>query len=453
MSMRFRVLIPAVLSAALLPLLAGCGGAGEAGSAASAVPASALAYVSVDTSFEGDQWRAVSGLLAEFPDGEGLLDDLLERATAEAGLESDADLRAALGPEVALVVLDVPADPEAEPPLVVLTKPEDEDAFAELLEGDDAVRAEVQGWQVVAQTEADLDRYREALEGPSLEESEEFAEAMDDLPAEALARIYVNGAELTEALSELQAGAVPMPLGFAGADTGSLGAALVAEDDGVRLEGRALATGDAETPRPEPFESELVEEVPADVLAFVSFSDLGGALTGAGGLGLEMLGLDTAEIGELFAGETAVFVRAGRGEPDVTLVTEVEDEAAALATVERLVGTAAPWAGTIAYEAFDGLLVVSTSKSEIAAVRGDGARLDQDDSFEAALDAAGMPDETTGFGYVDVQAAVPLFLPPAALEGFEAAAAAAYLEPLGGLVFWGSDGGDAQRFSLFLGIE
>jgi hypothetical protein len=454
MSMGFRrVLIPALLAAALLPLLAGCGNTGEAGSAASAVPASAVAYISVDTSFEGDQWRAVSGLLAEFPDGEGLLEDLLEKATAEAGLESDADLRAALGPEVALVVLDLPSDPDSEPPLVVLTKPEDEDAFTELLEGEDAARAEVQGWQAVAQTEADLDRYRDALEGPSLEESEEFAEAMDDLPADALARIYVNGEALTEAFSELPAGAGPIPFGFAGADAGSLGAALVAEDDGVRLEGRAPAAGDAETPRPEPFESELVEEVPADVLAFVSFADLGGALTGAGGLGLEMLGLDTAEIGELFAGETAVFVRAGRGEPDVTLVTEVEDESAALATVEGLVGTAAPWAGTIAYEAFDGLLVVSTSKSEIAAVRGDGPRLDQDDGFEAALDAAGMPDETTGFGYVDVQAAVPLFLPPAALGGFEAAAAAAYLEPLGGLVFWGSDGGDAQRFSLFLGID
>jgi len=49
-------------------------------------------------------------------------------------------------------------------------------------------------------------------------------------------------------------------------------------------------------------ESELVEEVPGGVLAFVSFADLGGALTGAGGLGLEMLGLDTAEIAQLFAG-------------------------------------------------------------------------------------------------------------------------------------------------------
>jgi len=137
----------------------------------------------------------------------------------------------------------------------------------------------------------------------------------------------------------------------------------------------------------------------------------------------------------------------------VTLVTQVEDEAAALATVERLVGTAAPWAGTIVYDAFDGLLVVSTSQSEIAAVRDDGPRLEQDDRFEAAMAAAGMPDETTGFGYVDVQAAAPFFLGPGAPEGIEAAALAAYLEPLGGVVFWGSNAGDAQRFSLFLAID
>ena len=62
-----------------------------------------------------------------------------------------------------------------------------------------------------------------------------------------------------------------------------------------------------------------------------------------------------------------------------------------------------------------------------------------------------MPDETTGFGYVDVQAAVPLV---AGLEapGAEAALPGAYLEPLGGLVFWGESSGDVQRFSLFVGI-
>ena len=131
-----RIISGLLAAAALAVAAAGCGETGAAGSADSVVPASALAYVSVDSSFEGDQWRAVSGLLEEVPDGEGLLEDLLEKATAEAGLEGDPDLRNALGPEVALVVLEVPTDPEADPPVVILTKPDDEDAFAQLFEGD-----------------------------------------------------------------------------------------------------------------------------------------------------------------------------------------------------------------------------------------------------------------------------------------------------------------------------
>ena len=38
------------------------------------------------------------------------------------------------------------------------------------------------------------------------------------------------------------------------------------------------------------------------------------------------------------------------------------------------------------------------------------------------------------------------------LAGAEQAIPAEYLEPLGGLVFWGEGSGDVQRFTLFLGI-
>jgi hypothetical protein len=444
--------IPGLLATAVLAaVLAGCGQTGAAGSAASAVPESALAYVSVDTSFEGGQWRAVSGLLEKFPDGEGLLEELLEKASAEAGLESDSDLRAALGPEVAVVVLEAPTGAGDDPPVVILTKPEGEDAFAELVEGADGARAEVRGWQAVAETEADLERYREALDAGSLEGTDAFAEAMDDLPAEALARVYVNGAALAEAASDLQPGAVPMPFDLAGG-TGSLGAALVAEDDGVRVEGRAVATGETDAPELETFESELVEEVPAGAVAFLAFNDLGSALEQFGeslGAGAAPLPFDLGEVTGLLSGEIALYVRPG---PAVTLVAEVEDEAAALATVESLLGLAGGRAPVV-YDAFDGLLAVSNSQKELDDLRGDGPRLDQDDRFEAALAAAGMPDETSGFGYVDVRAAVPLVAGLAPAEGAPDALPDEYLEPLGGLVFWGEGSGDTQRFSLFLAVD
>ncbi len=454
--MRF---VPALLAAALL-VVVGCARSDASGGAASAVPDDVAVYISVDTSFDGDQWGAVSDLLEKLPDGEGAFEELLDDATAEAGLEGDAELRDALGPEVAFAVLGGPHDAGSEPPVVMLTQPEKENAFEQLLEQGDAVHAEVSGWQVVARDEAVLDQYQDALEGPSLEDSDSFAEAMDDLPEDSLARLYANGEALAEAVPELQAGLQQSPFGFAAADAGaSVGAALRVEDEGVRVEGRRVPTGDGGLPESEAYEADLVEEVPAGAIAFVSFNDLGGALSEyAGALGGAELGgaeaglppFDLKEVGALFSGETAVYVRPG---PTVTLVTQVEDEAAALFAARALVGLAGAKTPLV-YDAFDGLLAVSNSEQELAALRGDGPRLDQDDRFEQALDAAGKPDETTGFGYVDVQAAAPLFLGLKASEGAAAAAAdEAYLDSLGGAVFWSTTSDEVQRFSIFLGID
>jgi hypothetical protein len=443
-----------LLVAGLLPVAAGCGGSGTAGGAASLVPADVAVYVSVDTSFEGGQWRTVAGLLEKFPDGEGALEDLLDEAAEEAGLDGDADLRGALGPEVAFAVLAAPLGTGEEPPVVLLTQPDDLDAWEQLFEDGDEARAEVRGWQVVAENEAVLDRYRDALEGPSLEESEEFTEAMDDLPADALARLYADGEALAGAVPQVPGGLQQLPFGAAAGADATVGAALRAEDDGVRIEGRVLPGEEGAVPEAEAYRSELVEEVPAGAVAFLSFSNLGTALTeyadmlGGGAQGA-FLPFDLDAVGALLQGETAVYVSQ---EPAVTLVTEVEDEAAALQTVDALVGLAGKEA-PIVYDAFDGLLVVSSSQQALAALRSDGPRLDQDDRFEAALADAGMPAETAGFGYVDIQAAAPLFLGLAGPHGEMATELNEYLEPLGGAVFWGEGSGGGQSFSVFVGIE
>lgn len=418
-------LIPAVLAAVLLAVSAGCGESGSAGGAASAVPEDVAAYLSVDTTFEGDQWQVASELLARFPDGEGALEEVLD----------EKDLRDALGPEAVVAVLSGPVDADAEPPVVMLTQPVDTEAFDRLLEGSDAARAEVRGWQVVAESEEVLDRYREALEGQSLEGSETFAEAMDDLPEDALARIYADGDALVESLPDHSP--AQSPLGFLEGEAGGLiGAAVRAEDDGVRVEGRVVAAEEA--PAPEAYESELVGRVPASAIAFVSFNDLGGAL--------ELFGanfpLGLGEVGSLLAGESAVYV-SPKGA--ATLVTQVDDEAAALQAVEALLGLAGEDV-PVAVDAFDGLLAVSSSERELAALRAGSPRLADDDRFQEAVDAAGMPIETTGFGYVDLESAAPLLHE-------EAAEASEYVEPLNGAVFWRSLSEDEQRFSLFLGID
>ncbi len=444
--------VPAILVALLLPLAAGCGSSGSAGNAASAVPEDVAVYLSVDTSFEGGQWRAVRDLLARFPDGEGALDELLDEASDGAGLSTER-LKEALGPEVGIAVLDIPTGSGGSPEVVVLSRPDDEDAFRELLEGEEAVVAEVDGWQVAAPDQATLDRYRAALEGPTLESSAEFDETMDDL-GDGLVHAYVDGEAIMKAFASqpgFPAGALPLP---GGGELGSIGAVLEAEGDGLRLEGRAVVPEGAEdTPSGEAYSSELLEEVPSGALAFVSFKGLGEGLeAGAGGMEA-FLPFDLGEVAGLLAEETAIYVRPGQPEPAITLVTEVDDEAAALRTVAGLAGLAGPEGAGIAYDAFDGLLAVSTSQAEIAALRGDGPRLDQDDAFERAAEQAGLPDETTGFGYVDLEAAVPFLLGLAPAGDGDAAEAKAYLEPLGSIVFWGGRTGAVQDFSLFVGIE
>jgi hypothetical protein len=424
MSMR---VIPAVLAAAaLLAVLAGCGESGSAGGSPSAVPADVTAYVSVDTTFEGGQWRAVSELLTRFPEGEGELDELLD----------EKELRDALGPEAVFAVLPGAVGSEAEPPVVMLTQPDDLAAFERLLEEGDAARAEMRGWQVVAEDEGVLDRYRQALEGPSLEGSETFAEAMEGLPEDALARIYADGDALVESLPDHSPTEAPLGL-LEGGARGSIGAALHAEDDGVRVEGRAVATDEA--PAPVAYESELVGRVPAGAIAFLSFNDLGGALELFGG---DFLPPGLGEVGSLLAGESAVYLN---GKGDATLVTQVDDEAAALQAVEALLGLSGEDV-PVAVDAFDGLLAVASSERELAALRADAPRLGDDGRFQEAVDAAGMPVETTGFGYVDLPSTAPLFHE-------EAAEASEYLEPLGGAVFWRSPSEGGQRFSLFLGID
>ena len=123
-----RVIL-AALVAMLLAASAGCGESGSPGEASSVVPEDVAAYVSVDTSFAGEQWRAASDLLARFPDGENALDELL----------AEAELQDALGPETVFAVLPGPVAEGREPPVVMLTQPDEPAAFDRLVEESDAV--------------------------------------------------------------------------------------------------------------------------------------------------------------------------------------------------------------------------------------------------------------------------------------------------------------------------
>src|SRR5437588_5484266 len=108
--MRMR-LAAAVPLAALALLAGGCGGSSSKGSAsgsaagATVVPASAAAYVSVNSDLGSDQWKKVDALSKKFP---GRADAIasFEKDLAKDGLDFQKDVKPALGPEVDFAWLD-----------------------------------------------------------------------------------------------------------------------------------------------------------------------------------------------------------------------------------------------------------------------------------------------------------------------------------------------------------
>ena len=96
---------------------------------------------------------------------------------------------------------------------------------------------------------------------------------------------------------------------------------------------------------------------------------------------------------------------------------------------------------------------MTTSADGIADLRADEDRLADDEAYAEALDRAGVPGETSGFAYVDLEEALPLLFGYAEAGLGEASDARQYTEPLTSLVLWGEQDGSTQSFSVFVGIE
>lgn len=501
---RLRVLL-AALAAASAGALAGCGGdVGDDGgpmAGADVAPASAALFVALNTDFDGDQWQTATDLVERFPAARDSLDDFRQELEEDEDVDFDRDVRPALGSEVAFVLLDFESED-----IVFLTQPEDEQRLRALVDkADDAVAEEVDGWWIVAESQEVIDRFKEARGGDSLADAEAFDATTGALPDEALATVYVNGDELTPLLdasgtSEDDRAALACSLGDAGVP--SMAFSLGAEDDGARLSGAVRAQNLA---APEEGGSELAGDVEAGALLFVSVRGLGDQLRETFRCLREaddefneqlaqaelFLGVSLEEdLLPLFEEETAIVVyppadgAAAESAalpfaiPTTALVTEVEDEAEALATADRIAervtslidgpeveefdigGVEARRLETggevdVYYATFDGKLVVATSEEGIAAAQGEGASLEDDEGYSAARDAAETPNETTGFWYADLADGIDYVLdiyrstegeaPPA--EVLES------LEPLRSLFLWSETDDDVYGFEGFLEIE
>lgn len=496
----------AAVAAATVLTAAGCAGAsgapgsGGLGGGASVVPANTVAFVALDTDVSSGQWQAVDQLLQKFPAHDQLLTQLQKSFEQKTSLSWNDDVKPALGSE-----LDVAVLPGDKPQLVVLTQPADQAKFGLLLaklkgsaNGGGFTR-QIGGWTVASESTAALDAVEHAT--ATLAADNTFQDANGHLAGDSLARAYANGTEAQQLLGSLpgqsevtSTGAARRSRPAAGhpglpaiePQTFQWGAAdIVAVDGGVKFEAFARSSAPvaailqksslAQTPI-QPYAAHLVDEIPAGVLFVADFQVTQGEfeLSDPTKLPKPIQQLLQAapqlsgQLDSILGGETAIYVRPSLPVPEVTLVTQPADTQAAVIALDSVIaalkGAAAGAAGPLGtlgsgvqvYHALlGGELVVSTSQQGIADFRSAGPRLSSDPTFTEAMKAGGVPQLTTGFVYVNLEATLPLVSGIAALAGvtLPPALQGLGLQPLQTLTAFADRTRDESSFTVFLAVK
>jgi len=488
---RLALIVAAVLT------LTGCGASEKASSgAAEIVPANAPAFVAVDSNADSSQWQQIEELLKKFPDGGQLFSMLRSSFEGDTKLDWERDVKPALGDEIDLVWLDLNAKGEN---VVAVTKPKDKEKFLAAVKkanasdesGNELVVGEHEDWVLFSDSQAKIDRFKQQVPtDDNLADDETYKDAVAELPDDSLVAAFARGRALLEVIEDTAL----LPTGSlfqlqAGQRPEFIAAALAAQDEGMRFV-TASRTEDQSADQVEPFESKLLADVPGDAVAFLSFhggdvldkqlQQLQGEAMAKGALEEfeRMFGLKIDAITGLFKNEVALYARAGTPFPEVTLLLEAPNEQEALATVDNLLSKltkAAParpcqeqeqagvtvkcvgFSGfSIRYAAFDGKVVVTTGAQSIEEIRSGGPRLADDDAFKDARDAAGMPDETAGFVWLDFEDGLPLVFGLAEASGDSDEIPQEIrrnLEPLRSLVAWADSEGRTSSAELFLAID
>jgi hypothetical protein len=495
----FGAALACVLAAAVA---AGCGGTTKTGvsgeSGASLVRAGALAYVALDSDLGSSQWKQVDKLLRKFPAREKLLSQVRQTLSKE-NLDYDRDIEPAVGPEVDIAVSSGASPSEIS--VAWLTKPDSIDKAKALIRKLDAtsgpseksVSRVVDGWVAVADSEDELDRTLKGSADKSLADDATFKSAMEELPADALAKAYVNGRQLADLVgSFLGGGAQTTAAGGSVAPFGLdklewLAASLEAKDDGIRFEGGIKGAGGGRlVDSGAPYASKLISGVPAGALAFLTFRgssigdqlgelrknpEFGQALQEAE----EKLGMRLDDVIALLAHEVAFYVRRGPGIPEFSLALETPDTQRALTTLDRLAARIARLVHTRVYDerqngvdvksvgvppvtvrwaGFDGRVLVTTAPTGIGDYRASGDKLSDDPAYKDALDAAGAPDETGGLIYVNLHDGAQLIENYLGISGEGLPAdVRANLEPLQSFVAYSTSSGDLTKLAAFLQIK
>jgi hypothetical protein len=473
---------------------AGCGGGGGGGAVpegGSVAPASAIAFISVNTNFSSDQWQKVTKLAAHFPG----TPQLIAQFEKETGLNFSRDVRPALGPEVDLVWVDARNDGND---VVGLTKPDSKAKLEQVLEKSrskgepKAVTMQVGDWVAFADSRPTLDKFKAASSGDKLADDKGFKQALEKLDPDSSVRAWIKGDFVQSALDgSLASSGAPPRLTHDLGDLHAVSGEAKAEDNGASVELDGLIDP---TPDPATFSPSLPAAFPGSPLVYVSMTRLDAPLRTAlrlvaksvpnfetqlsqaeGVLGLTLQN----DVYPLLKGESALAVYPGTPQlPDILFVQKVADENKA-DSVLRKVGAIAQLSGSVrvgtvqlrgttvqeltitsaGVTIYDGVaggkLFVTNAKSLAGqAVSGPRKPLGDDELFRTARDAAGMPDKVAAFAYGDLEHGLPVILRFAQQNGNTIPPEAfANVKPFTGALVYLVKDGDALRISGFQGIK
>jgi hypothetical protein len=482
--MTTRLRYPAlVFVAALALVVTGCGGnkqAAASGSGAKLVRSDVLAFASIDTDFGSGQWKQLDALAQKFP-GRDQLIQKIEQSFAGQGVDFDRDVKPALGSELDFAV--AAGATLNDTTAIALTQPGDEGAFKKLVAklnsqpgGKGVYRKLDGGWYAISGSEADIDQVLKGSGGDLAGESL-YNDALGKLPADALAKAYVNGPQLGKLVQQaIQArGSGLSSDQTAGLDKLDFVAASVsAENDGVRLHGATQGSGSETLLGKGGYTSQLLGKTPSDAFAFLTFR--GGSSLGAG-LGqlstpLEgALGVSLEDLLALFENENAVYVRPGAVIPEFAAILEPSNPGKGMATLTKLATRLAASGGAtlsggsdktlsfgtqfqLHFGVKDGKLVLTNAASGIGGVGSQSQSLADSADFQEAAKAAELPGATGGFLYLDLKNAIPLIEGFAGLAGQKVPSdVAGNLRPLRSFLSWSAGSGNSRTFDAFLEIK
>jgi hypothetical protein len=378
--------------AAFALAVAGCGGTtAQTGSGASRiVPASALAFVSVDADPSSQQWRTIDALASKLPDKQKALDEI-KSDMRKQDVDWDRDVAPVLRGELDFVWLDFARDGRN---VVALMQPKNEAKFKQLLAkaSDRPAYAKFQGWYVVAEDRATIDRFEQQSNAATatLASDKTFKQSMDRLGDDSVVRAYVNGKALMT---------VPQLKSYADklGKLDWLALRMGATSDGIGLD--TIVHGTPGALFKSASGSKLLGSVPADALVYLSFHGTKGMFDPV--LNVPQLGQfaqPLRQVGRLLEGDNALYVRPGARTPEVTLVTTPPKGVDGAAIIDRL-------APGLHHATVGDKFVVSTEKGPLHALQGQS--LSDSDEFQSAKNASGMPDTTSSTLFVNIHTGVP----------------------------------------------